>query len=305
MIEWLASSTLMLFALWIVFGIVLRVVYPWFKLLITRVSASQGSLLLLLYLSLPMVASSWLVLNMYWPDVARWLVVEHCHSGLCQPHGPVNESAVWPALILGVWIVGRLLNSWRQLYLPAQKLLKQLNYLGVPHSNFIELPEKSVAAFTVGILQSKVFLSRGLLALCTDQDVKTILAHEEAHQRRFDNLRRIIAGLLVAPLPQSLTRAMMDDHQLLCEQACDDSAAEGVSREKVAETVLKVARLQRPTPNYVSAFADSHTRLRIEALLKTSRSPLPEALPYVGSFIALGLFLTLVDPLHHFLEWLH
>jgi Zn-dependent protease with chaperone function len=305
MIEWLASSTLMLFALWILFGIALRVVYPLFKLLITRISAAQGSLLLLLYLSLPLVASGWLVLSMYWPDVARWLVVEHCHSGLCQPHGPVNELAVWPALILGIWIVGRLVGSWRRFYLPARKLLKQLNSLGISHSEFIELPENSVAAFTVGILRSKVFLSRGLLALCTDQDVKIIIAHEQAHQRRFDNLRRIIAGLLVAPLPQTLTRTMLNDHQLLCEQACDDMAAESIPRESVAETVLKVARLQSRTPEYASAFADSHTRLRIEALLKKSGTPIPEVLLYVGSFVALGLFLTLVDPLHHLLEWLH
>ncbi len=305
MIEWLASSTLMLFALWMLFGIALRVVYPLFKLLITRISAAQGSLLLLLYLSLPLVASGWLVLSMYWPDVARWLVVEHCHSGLCQPHGPVNELAVWPALILGVWIFWRLVNSWRRFYLPARKLLKQLSSLGAPHSQFLELPESSVAAFTVGVTRSKVFLSRGLLELCSDQDVQTIIAHEQAHQRRFDNLRRIITGLLVAPLPQPLTRAMLDDHQLLCEQACDDAAAENIPRESVAETVLKVARLQRPAPEYASAFADSHTRLRIEALLKQPGTPIPEVLLYAGSLVALGLFLTLVDPLHHFLEWLH
>ncbi len=305
MIEWLASSTLMLFALWIVFGIALRVAYPGFKFLITRISAAQGSLLLLLYLSLPLVASGWLVLSMYWPDVARWLVVEHCHSGLCQPHGPVNDLAVWPALILGVWIIARLVSRWREFYLPARKYLKQLRRLGVPRSSFIELPESSVAAFTVGILQSNIFLSRGLLELCSDQDVKTILAHEQAHQRRFDNLRRIVAGLLIAPLPQPLTRTMIDDHQLLCEQACDDTAAKVISRESVAETVLKVARLQNPTPEYASAFADSHTRLRIEALLKQSGRPLPEALLYIGSIAALGLFLTLVDPLHHLFEWLH
>lgn len=305
MIEWLASSTLMLFALWIMFGIMLRIIYPLFKLLMTRISAAQGSLLLLLYLSLPLVASGWLVLSMYWPDVARWLVVEHCHSGLCQPHGPVNELAVWPALILGLWIIGRLVSRWRGFYLPARKLLKQLSSLGAPRSNFIELPEKSVAAFTVGIFQSKVFLSRGLLELCAEQDVQAILAHEQAHQRRFDNLRRIVAGLLVAPLPQPVTRAMMDDHQLLCEQACDDAAAENIPRENVAETVLKVARLQARTPEYASAFADSHTRLRIEALLKQSGTPIPEALLYFSSFAAMGLFLTLVDPLHHLLEWFH
>ncbi len=305
MIEWLASTTLMLFALWLLFGLVLRALYPLIRLPLASISARQGSLILLLMFSLPLVASAWLVLNLYWPDVARWLVVEHCHSGLCQPHGPVNALAVWPALLLGGWIVGRLIINWRRFYLPARRLLWQLSSLGEQRSNFIELPESTVVAFTVGMFHSKIFLSRGLLALCSDQDVNVILAHEQAHQRRVDNLRRILAELLLAPLPKVLTHRMLSDHQLLCEQACDDVAANSVPREKVAQTVLKVARLQRTTPEYACAFADSHTRLRVEALLKPSGSPIPEVLLYMGSFIAFGLFLRLVDPLHHFFEWLH
>ncbi len=305
MIEWLASSTLMLLSLWLLLAVAIRAVYPLFHRLIARISAAQGSLLLLFYLSLPFIGSAWLVLSLYWPDVARWLVVAHCHSGLCQPHGPVNALAIWPALILGLWFLGRLVNSWRNLYSPARKLLKQLSHVGRDRSDFIELPEDSVAAFTVGIFRSRIFLSRGLLSACTEQDVRAIIAHEQAHQHRFDNLRRILLGLFLAPIPHRLTRRMLEDHQLLCEKACDEQATKVSNREDLAETVLKIARLQQPTPDYASAFADSHARLRIEALLQKPGATMPAIFLYAASAAALGLFLILVDPLHHLLEWMH
>lgn len=305
MIEWFASSTLMLLSLWLLLAVVIRAAYPLLRLVISRVSAAQGAALLLLYLSLPFISSAWLVLSLYWPDVAQWLVVEHCHSGLCAPHGPVSALAIWPACVLGAWFFLRLLNTWRSLYLPARKLLKQLNLVGSVKSGFIELPEDSVAAFTVGVFNSKIFLSRGLLASCSNRDVQIIIAHEQAHQYRLDNLRRILIGLLIAPVPSRLTKPMVEDHQLLCEQACDEQAAQLGSREDVAETVLKIARLQTPPSVYVSAFADTHIRLRIEALLAKPGVAMPKVLVYAGSYLALGLFLALVDPLHHLLERLH
>lgn len=303
MIEWFASAALMLLGLWFVLASVLRVIYPALRVVLHKVSASQASLLLLLYVALPLVGSIWLVVSLYWPDVARWLVVEHCHSGLCKPHGPVNSLTIVPAMFIALYICVRLVQKIRQLYLPAQRLLQQLRFVGNSKQDFIELPEDQVAAFTVGVWQSDIFLSRGLLELCDQQDIDIIVAHEKSHQRRFDNLRRMLMGMLLAPLPGSWAQLLIEDHQLMCEKACDQAAAQKSDPESVAELIVKLARWQQPTLVYASAFADSHARLRVESLLVSS----PQARPSLYGFLLMGVIglLLLADPLHHLLEAWH
>lgn len=300
MIEWFASVALMLLGLWFVLASLLRLIYPAFRVLLHKVSPSQASLLLLLYAALPLVGSIWLVVSLYWPDVARWLVVEHCHSGLCKPHGPVNSLAIVPALFIALFIGVRLIQKVRQLYLPAQRLLKQLRFMGSTKQGYIELPEDQVAAFTVGIWQSDVFLSRGLLARCDEKDIATIVAHEKAHQRRYDNLRRIMMDILLAPLPGTWSRLLIEDHQLMCEKACDQAATQVSDPESVAELIIKLARWQQSAPVHASAFAESYARLRIESLLQAS----PQARPSLYGLLVVGVIglLLLADPLHHLLE---
>ncbi|BFM18197.1 hypothetical protein R50073_43800 [Maricurvus nonylphenolicus] len=303
MIEWFASVALMLLGLWFVLASVLRLVYPAFRVLLHKVSAAQASLLLLLYAALPVVGSIWLVVSLYWPDVARWLVVEHCHSGLCKPHGPVNSLAIVPALLIALFICVRLAQKVRQLYLPAQRLLKQLRFVGNAKQDYIELPEDQVAAFTVGVWQSDIFLSSGLLQRCDEQDIATIVAHEKAHQQRYDNLRRILMSVLLSPLPGTWSRQLIEDHQLMCEKACDQAATRVSDPESVAELIIKLARWQQPSPAYASAFADSHARLRVESLLQSS----PQARPSLYGLLVVGVvgLLLLADPLHHLLEGWH
>jgi hypothetical protein len=293
----------MLLGLWFVLASVLRLIYPAFRVLLHRVSAAQASLLLLLYAALPLVGSVWLVVSLYWPDVARWLVVEHCHSGLCKPHGPVNSLAIVPALLSALFICGRLVQKVRQLYLPAQRLSKQLRLVGHARQDFIELPEDRVAAFTVGVWLSDIFLSSGLLQRCSEQDVAIIIAHEKAHQKRYDNLRRILMGVLLSPLPGSWSQRLIEDHQLMCEKACDQAATRVSDPESVAALIIKLARWQQPSPACASAFADSHARMRVESLLQSS----PQAKPSLYGLLAVGIvgLLLLADPLHHLLEAWH
>jgi Zn-dependent protease with chaperone function len=303
MIEWFASVSLMLLGLWFALACLLRLCYPVIRSAVIGGRAPQASLLLLLYSAVPLVGSVWLVSSLYWPDVARWLVVEHCHSGLCRPHGPVNNLAIWPALCVALYVAWRLIQKIQQLYLPSQRLLKQLRFVGVRRQGFFELPDSQVAAFTVGVWRPDIFLSSGLLERCSEQDVVTVLTHEKAHQRRLDNLRRILIGMLLAPLPQPMSRRLIDDHQLLCEKACDQAAADQAGPESVAEVIVKLARWQKAAPAHASAFADSHARLRVESLL----APFPKANPGLFGLLAITIvaLLWLADPLHHLLEGWH
>ena len=303
MTEWFASMALVLLGLWFVLAGVLRLVYPLFRLVLQKVSAAQASLLLLLFAALPLIGSVWLVASLYWPDVARWLVAEHCHSGLCQPHGPVNSLAIVPALFVALYMCLRVAQKIRQLYLPAQRLLTQLRFVGDSRKDFIELPDNQIAAFTVGVWQSDIFLSRGLLARCNSRDIDIIVAHEKAHQRRYDNLRRILIGILLAPLPSAWSRLLIEDHQLMSERACDQAAARISDPESVAELIVRLTRWQQGAPIHASAFADSHARLRVESLLQSSH----KARPSLYALLVMGVvgLLLLADPLHHFLEAWH
>src|SRR5262249_7219132 len=57
------------------------------------------------------------------------------------------------------------------------------------------LPVEEPQAFVLGMLKPRVYLSRGLLATLHPDDLRLVLAHEKAHARRRDPLRRFVAAV--------------------------------------------------------------------------------------------------------------
>ena len=303
MIELLATYLLASLGLWLLLGFSASRLYALLRSRLLSCRPDQGSLLLLGWLALPALGSLWLSGLLYWPAIAQWLVPAHCHGGSCLQHGPVSSWSPLPATALLCWVAYRLLQSLSQLWLPARRLQRQLELGGRDRGDYIELPDEQVAAFTLGCWRPTVYLSRGLLAQCDDRDRAIILAHEQAHLRRRDNSRRLLAALFSAPQPSGWARPALADHQLLCEQACDEQASGRLCREEVAATLLRIARLQQGAlPAGSCAFADGHTERRIRALLLPAPEPMPSVRMAQLLATPLLLFVLLVAPLHELLE---
>src|SRR5262249_50433237 len=57
------------------------------------------------------------------------------------------------------------------------------------------LPVEEPQAFVLGMLKPRVYLSQGLLETLSPDDLRLVLAHEKAHARRRDPLRRFVAAV--------------------------------------------------------------------------------------------------------------
>lgn len=111
-------------------------------------------------------------------------------------------------------------------------------------------------AFVTGLWRPRVFVTRALANAVSGDELAVVLAHEEAHARRRDPLRRIVAiGALAFHLPffaRELERRLAVSHEL----AADEEAARTVGDPtRVASTIVRLARLRLAGSADVSAAA--------------------------------------------------
>jgi Zn-dependent protease with chaperone function len=118
----------------------------------------------------------------------------------------------------------------------------------------IEAPAFAVSSVfpivsVVGLFRPRLIVARSVLAACTADELRAILAHEQGHIDRRDNLRRALLGALpdvLGGLPVS--RRLLDDWHAATEEAADDRAARlgEAGRLLLAQALVKVARLAPP-----------------------------------------------------------
>jgi hypothetical protein len=286
---------------WLLLALILGVLWPLIRPWFTRADPRRASALLLTWMGLPLAGSLLLTAILYLPYLRP--VVDHCHAGACVAHGPSRDWSAWPAAILLAAIGIAALRFAVRHYLPALRLLRTLQVIGEARPGYTLLQDDAPAAFALGWLAPRVFLTRGLLGACSPAQVAIILRHEQAHLQRRDNLRLLLANLFTLPLPRHWRLPLLRDHRLFCEQACDWAAADRADRTEVAETVLSVARLQMSVPAGSAAFA-GHTEQRVRSLLRDRAEP-PLLALRVAPLLALVLLATqAIEPVHHLLELL-
>jgi beta-lactamase regulating signal transducer with metallopeptidase domain len=162
----------------------------------------------------------------------------------------------------------------------------------------------------MGWLKSSIFITEGLLKLCSSRDIDIILEHEKAHARRRDNLRLLVGRLLVLIVPTFLGKKFTNDLQLFTEASCDFSTAEKHGFLNVAETLLRIQRLSPQQSSYlhkamVSSFTGSEVEGRVMLLLEGNTTAKPKKFrPVLFGLLLLIVSVLLVDPLHHGVEWL-
>jgi len=318
MINTLGALCLIWLVLWLTLTLILRAFYSRIRPALFRLHPGHGSIVLLALWSAPLVLSLVTTLLLLMPAFDGLLFDPHCH-GDCSHHVPTTNAGVlaWIGFSLAAlaafglsWHFAN--GLWRGALMRRQfEALSSSEQAGSEQAGneqgFRLLDASEPAVFTLGWWRPRVFISKGLLRGCSANELAIILAHEEAHRRRRDNLRLLLGRVFCAVLPRPWRRAVVHDLHLLCEQACDFAAADRYGSLSVAQTLVQVGRVLRRSfvPLQGVAFDGSDLRDRVHALLSLeSRRPL-SGWQVATLLVAAGFsVLVAVEPLHYGAEWL-
>jgi Zn-dependent protease with chaperone function len=165
---------------------------------------------------------------------------------------------VMPALALfGAALV--LAGAWR--WMQIARATRRLTAEWLATAEPLELAGIGIPAFAVasrfpivavvGLRRPKLVIARSVLASCTPDELRAVLAHEQGHLDRRDNLRRLMMSTtpdVLAWLPASAR--LFADWREAAEQAADDDAARAGEdgRLHLASALVKVARLASGRP---------------------------------------------------------
>lgn len=309
--------SLMALAFFLVLGAIISAVFyrPLINWLGKQQPGNRGSVLSA-WIAMPLGLALVLTLATFSPSLFGLigLVADHCethsvsHPHLCLVHPPVpvDNILAWilKALVLSLGIAfltgicRMLVRSWQQ----TRTLLAHSQYDQSLH--IYRLNTQLPLALCAGVWSPRVFISHGLLPLLSDDQLQVVLAHEQAHARRKDAMRLMIANAFsIFHLP-SIRRRLLAELALACEQACDEEAALATgNRLGVAETILVVERHSGMAVGPALAFVPHPTIARVEALLAPPR-PDAAQIPWLVATALTLLIIPLVlgQPLHHLTE---
>ena len=254
--------------------------YPPLQRRSAAVSAASAADLRLLWGLLPALAAgavTWLVLN---PALSAPLIPVHCHGLNCAPHPPLPEAH--PALRVGVAAVtgGLALALCGAVALLAWRVQRRLRTLfslsrAAATQRFQVIDGAAPAAWCVGWWRPQVYVSRSMLDDLSARELRVVLAHEYAHQRRRDNLRRAALAIATVLWPGSLRQQLLHDYHTATEMACDRAALQ-VSGDAtlVARVIARLEGKPAATGNHGRAenTADA-ARDRIRALNAAPHRP--------------------------------
>lgn len=186
-------------------------------------------------------------------------------------------------------------------------LLTDLSYPVTDNVYKIEAPYAS--AFTSGFTHKRCFVTDSLLRQTSQQEQAIIIAHEQAHAKHNDPLKKWLFSVLAAFFIPTVSKRLKLHMTLAMEQAADNAVInDELDSTAVASALVKVARLnaqQTPVCNneLVANFGAQVLEQRVYFLL--GQLNLKPANKYMTSALIVAtllLCLSSIDVLHHFIE---
>jgi Zn-dependent protease with chaperone function len=296
----LAAVLATLAGVWLATSLFMSLLFPLYAKRLTAIEPSQRAWVLRAIALTPALLAvlAWLELFVLPGEI----VPHHCHLTNCAPHNPELRPALstvallmlasfLPVLMLAlktIWSTLTLERRWRS--------------LSTPRAAYRFLDIANPVACIIGLVRPTIYFSRGFVAQLSPPALQVVIAHEQAHATRYDNLWTLLVRAV--SVSWLYRRHLIDALELAQEQACDQQATQRVGDALVvAETLLQCQRLAQ-TPQVACAFLRGQLAARVRVLLEPDYAPLaPLALLRFGS-LALLLMAGLVIPLHYVIELL-
>lgn len=289
---------------------------PFIAQLITPLSVRTRKKTLWLFVATPWAVSIICVLafvpSLFQLENSLWLDrLAHWH------HPYVFYLDSWHAATLLMFILGvayvlisKGLNAVR--HLNTLDTLTRLSQGKVRHreigQDIVVLESQIPSAFTAGLLSPKCYVTTGLIKQVSETELDIIIEHERAHIRRKDAQKKWLFTLLASLYPRPVARRLNRLFSMATELLADAHVGRSYNTFDIAQTLVKVARIQRffagnLSPSMVNHFVTDNVDLRVRALVS------PQA---CGSFpwsycVMVMAFTTIVssigvDGLHHLIE---
>jgi beta-lactamase regulating signal transducer with metallopeptidase domain len=274
--------------------------------------AAQARVLLAAAL-LPMLAAVTLVGIAMAP--AMGLIADHClsfealhaHPHLCAQHHVVAVPAI-SVVALTLYLVARLAIAMASLALrslQAHRTVRALDRVSVEETRGVRtIRMDEPQAFVLGLLSPTIYLSDALARADGGAWVQIALDHERAHVARRDPLLKAIASVgfafhlpgVASWLAHRLVRAQ--------EMAADEASAEqNGSRAKVAEALVRLARVRASVPAGAITFGSTDLEARVQSLLAQKGPNHPSARLMLAAALAVAAVTALnADLVHHAVE---
>lgn len=167
-------------------------------------------------------------------------------------------------------------------------------------------------AFTAGWLRPQVCLSSTLMNKLTEAQLAVVVEHELHHKLSRDPLAKVVFSIVILAFWPSIRKQLSIQFAFILELMADAAAAQKYDHLDVADTLIKVARIQRSKVlphNMVCAFGQTKIHERVQFLLKQPYQP--GTLKWVVSALIVGtgllvplLGIMTIDYVHHTTELL-
>lgn len=280
---------------------------------LAAIPAAQRSALLLALAVLPIIVAALVAVLGFTRSLGGLIVDPHCHAETgCGAHVPILHAGAPYALTVGALLCVTTLvlcgGVWRRLR-RTQRVASALGMLAEPapvaRCEIVESQEPF--AYCIGLWRPKVVISTGLERTLSSEELKAVVAHEQAHAARLDNLRHGLAALALLPLGPRARRTLLADLTLASEQACDRAALEPAGNADVLLGAFATLQPNGHTPAARTAGFDAAATLasRVAALERGRFEPHATSAALatvIGGYTAAVLAITYVA--HHGAEWL-
>lgn len=296
----LPLASVVLAALWLVLSAIVAAGYPAVKAMLPKAPKSRATALLILC-SGPLFVSLAISVLLFTPNR---LIDPHCHAA-CAPHVPavLDDIIEWGALTWAALLGGSLLFFICTRVLQARRLGQILNFVASGSGAAFSVVDSSEPlAVSMGLFRPKVLISNGLMQSVSRAELTAIVEHEQAHCRRRDNLKKLLA--FCGTIPSLLRKRLRADLDLALEQCCDAAAARALGDPPlVAQTLIRVQKLARQGAREDrSGFDGANIEARVNALLQPPAEFANPGLVVVLAVAVIGLIMLTPAPLHHQIE---
>ena len=293
-------------------GLIATLVVPFFARPFTRGSAAQRAARLadlrLLPTAIACVGGAIVAAAFVWFE-PRW---DGENIGTAVP-----LAAAFAALLLVTagWRAFRLVQATRRTTLMWRRQAQHVTLAGISAPAMV-VDSAFPVVTVVGLRRPRLVIARSVLESCSEEELQAILAHEQGHIDRHDNLRRLLLSIAPdvlnwLPVSAKMFAAWCD----AAEEAADDDAARTGpdGRVRLAAALVKVARLapaagvQTPMPASALYRGESLER-RVRRLLETRHREASSFLPAWSARVALAVLavtsLTVLESVHALVEGL-